>query len=631
MIMRLACAKNLPIRIKLPLILVSTCIAALLLAGSAFLVNQRNEAKQSMVHELSILANIIGNRSTAALIFDDQKLAHENLAVLATLEQIDRACIFRGADELFSSYVRSGDQVLDWPILQSSQEYTYIFGRDYFDLLQPIELEGKQLGYVYIKADLHQYKVLLRKQLLIALVITVTVALLAYLFSSKLLKNISVPVAELAEMAGKVAKGNDYSIRAPKSEGRDEISSLIHAFNNMLSQIEKRDSALRDSEKRFRTLVDQAMDAFFLHDNDGLIIDVNHRACLSTGYSREELLGMRVTDIDIQAESLGHKNTFWDGLSAQQTIIFEGLHRRKDGTTFPVEIALGKFQMEGQIYLSGLARDISERKQAEEMMIQTEKMMSVGGLAAGMAHEINNPLGVRMHASQNIERRFSTTLAANLKAAEKCGVSIDSLAMYVEERRILEIIKEIRDAGERAAKIVSNMLQFSRRSESLMQPASLSELIDQTVDLAGNDYDLKKKFDFRQIEILRQYESDMPLVPVIWTEVEQVILNVLRNGAQAMNDHQHGPGEKSRFIITLQSDHDMARIEIEDSGPGMSEVIRKRVFEPFFTTKPVGLGTGLGLSVSFMIIVNNHKGTMEVESEPGAGAKFIITLPLLRT
>jgi signal transduction histidine kinase len=261
------------------------------------------------------------------------------------------------------------------------------------------------------------------------------------------------------------------------------------------------------------------------------------------------------------------------------------------------------------------------------MMIQTEKMMSVGGLAAGMAHEINNPLGIMMQAVQNIERRVAPDLPANSRVAEECGTTVEIIQTYLEKRMVLALIADIREAGARAAKIVANMLQFSRRSESALQYAKVAELVDQTIELAANDYDLKKKYDFRHIEIKREYADDLPEVKLVTTEFEQVILNLLKNSAQAMGD-QPDKDKKPVISIRLSADSTTFRFEVEDNGPGMEKAVRKRVFEPFFTTKPVGSGTGLGLSVSYMIITNNHKGSMEVESVVGLGTIFTISLPL---
>jgi len=194
-------------------------------------------------------------------------------------------------------------------------------------------------------------------------------------------------------------------------------------------------------------------------------------------------------------------------------------------------------------------------------------------------------------------------------------------------RRLFEMIDNIYNSSKSASDIVRNMLEFSRKSGGGFTPASLPSILDKAVDMARQDYDLKKNYDFRRIGIIRDYDPDMPSVPCKPQEIEQVLVNLLRNAAQAMFSHED---EAHPPAITLRTrlDGDYARIDVADNGPGMPEDVRKRVFEPFFTTKPVGVGTGLGLSVSFFIITRNHGGQFFVESAPGKGATFTVRLPL---
>jgi PAS domain S-box-containing protein len=271
--------------------------------------------------------------------------------------------------------------------------------------------------------------------------------------------------------------------------------------------------------------------------------------------------------------------------------------------------------------------DVTARARMEAMMVQTEKMMSVGGLAAGMAHEINNPLGAMVQSAQNILRRISTDLPANLDMAAQCGVELTAVRYYLEQRRIIEFLEGIRSAGDKAAEIVENMLHFSRKSESHKEAVDLAELLNKAVSLAAHDYDLKKKYDFRRIHIEREFQTDVGVVPCVATEIEQVVLNLLRNAAQAMAECEND-STSARIELRLYRRDGMAVIEVEDNGPGMDSEKLKRVFEPFFTTKEVGSGTGLGLSVSYFIITNNHGGTLEASSQPGRGTLFTIRLPL---
>lgn len=270
--------------------------------------------------------------------------------------------------------------------------------------------------------------------------------------------------------------------------------------------------------------------------------------------------------------------------------------------------------------------DVTGRVQIEEMMVQTEKMMSVGGLAAGMAHEINNPLGGILQACQNIDRRTSPQLPKNRAVAEEAGTTIEAVREYIERRGVLEFLHGIRADGARAAKIVADMLAFSRRSESHFAPCRLDDIVETVLRLAANDYDLKKHYDFRRISIRREYGPNLPEVRCDKTKIEQVLLNLIKNAAQAIAEEEKDVTPE--ITIHIERDGRYVRIEVADNGPGMDENTRRRVFEPFYTTKEVGVGTGLGLSVSYFIITKQHRGAMGVESTRGQGARFIIRLPI---
>ena len=197
----------------------------------------------------------------------------------------------------------------------------------------------------------------------------------------------------------------------------------------------------------------------------------------------------------------------------------------------------------------------------------------------------------------------------------------------MEKRGIINILQGILEMGGRASGIVENMLSFSRKSESRKSSTDLADLLEKSLDLASNDYDLRKKYDFRHIDIVREFEQGLPQISCVKMEIQQVLLNVLKNAAFAISQKNYGGGSP-RIILRLRRDDGMVRMEVEDNGIGMDAETRKRIFEPFFTTKDLGLGTGLGLSVSYFIITNNHGGTMEVESVHEIGTTFIIRLPV---
>ena len=359
-------------------------------------------------------------------------------------------------------------------------------------------------------------------------------------------------------------------------------------------------------------------------DVDGKVTQWNKNAEESTGITFSNAVGKSITELfshmefdlrKIQASIASHKII----QSQRRIYCSETSSRHEDITIYPLDQGI-----KGAVIRID---DITEKVRMQEMMIQSEKMLSVGGLAAGMAHEINNPLAGIIQTGNVMKNRLQRAIPPNVKAAEEAGTTIQAIHKFMETRGIFRMIDSINVAGRRIASIVENMLSFSRKDEAIRTNQRIEDLIDKTLKLAETDYDLKKHYDFKLVEIQREYAKNLPSISCEAGKIQQVILNILRNGAQAMQDDKT---KDPQFIVRayLEEDRNMICIEIEDNGPGIAENIRKRLFEPFFTTKPVGVGTGLGLSVSYFIITENHNGEMEVESQLGFGAKFIIRLPL---
>ena len=394
----------------------------------------------------------------------------------------------------------------------------------------------------------------------------------------------------------------------------------------------------KESDQKYRNLFESSVDALFLISPDFKIIDCNPSAIdLFKMASKSELLNLTPWDIspDLQPDGTTsrEKAEKMIGITlASGGHSFEWQHKRLNGDLFFASVRLSHTTIQGKPVIQSTVRDISEQKQAQEMIIQSEKMMSVGGLAAGMAHEINNPLaGMIQNATVLSNRITQTDMPANHAAAEAAGTTMTAITRYMESREIPKMTSAITGAGARISAIVNNMLSFARKGGSQFSSHHPGELMDRVLELAATDFDLKKQYDFKNIVIEKTYDKDLPMVICEGGKIQQVLLNILRNGAQAMANHTGNPTPK--FILRLHHEkpENMLRIEIEDNGPGMDRQTRQRIFEPFFTTKPTGEGTGLGLSVSYFIITDNHRGTMTVSSEPGKGAAFIIRLPLAPT
>lgn len=387
----------------------------------------------------------------------------------------------------------------------------------------------------------------------------------------------------------------------------------------------------RYNEEKYRVLFHASTDAIFMI-KDNRIVDCNPRTLTVFDCPMERMMGHNPGEFSPPVQPGGRDSVtlareMIERARRGDTHTFEWQHLRCDGSAFTAEVTLTVMDLFREEYVVAFLRDISERKQMQELMVQTEKMMSVGGLAAGMAHELNNPLGIILQSVQNMERRLSTSLPKNQAVARELALNLETVGEYMRARGIDEYMRGIQEAGDRAAKIIRTMLDFSRSSQSVRASCDVNVMLDTALGLAANDYDLKKKYDFRNIVIQKDYDQGTGVLECTETEIVQVLLNIIKNAAQAMparGDRTDPPTLRLHSRILT----DAVRIEIEDNGPGMDEATRRRVFEPFFTTKPQGEGTGLGLSVGYFIITQKHKGRISVESNPGMGTTFAIELPL---
>ncbi len=410
----------------------------------------------------------------------------------------------------------------------------------------------------------------------------------------------------------------------------DLFEVLVNSINTMRLRLKENlkirsvnEGELRRLRNQLKNIIDSMPAMLILQDRNGKVSFWNKTAEEETGIKSDEAQGKPLVEVfpllademdlfqkvlkdahpekkERKVRQLGNRTVYWNIMAYPLTT--NGL----EGVVIRIE-------------------DVTEKVRIDQMLIQNEKMISVGGIAAGIAHEINNPLTIIISGIQNVTRRIKPTLKKNLEAASLLELDLNTVHDYMEKRDIVKYLQGIEESGKRAAKIVANMLHFSRRSETEMSTVELSRLVEKSIDLASKDYNLGKKYDFKHIKINRHFQPEQISLVCSETEIEQVLLNLLKNAAEAIFECKNI--KNPEINLSAHSDGEKIRIEIEDDGPGMNEEERKRVFEPFYTTKPVGQGTGLGLSVSYLIITKNHGGTMEVESAEGQGTKFIIHLP----
>ncbi|MBD9482369.1 PAS domain-containing protein [Pseudomonas sp. PDM14] len=655
---------NLPVGRKLLAALLALLATVLLVANLAFIsaaywISQDSVAPQA----LHTLGRLIATPALSASVLNSPDAAED------LLQRLDSYAPLRAAALYDTRGVRIADlqmgTSLQLPLHVDVLE-TWRMGE--FRATQVIELPqaGKPPGHLLLVASSELPGAFYTGTLTASGVILVISVLLWTLIARQIRRLITRPIRHLEELSRQVTREENYALRAARGN-QDEIGSLADAFNTMLSRIEAREHQLKRARDDAQDAFDQARSLAeeTRHSNRKLELEVQVRSKIEkklTGFQNylnsiidsmpSALIALDeqlyVTQWNQEASALSGTRLD-EALNQPVFLAFPPLkpflpqlkrtaeqHKveKVERVTWikeeePHHYALTFYPLMGGSGRGVVIRidDITQRLSLEDMMVQSEKMLSVGGLAAGMAHEINNPLGAILHNVQNIRRRLSPDLAKNQTQAVAVGIALDDVTAYLDAREIPQLLDGIQQAGSRAAKIVSHMLSFSRRSHRQMAPCQLPALIDQALEIAGNDFDLADSFDFKTLTIVRDFDANLGPVTATANEMEQVLLNLLKNAAQAIHlrDDDREPG---RITLRTRLSPPWAIIQVEDNGIGMPDNVRKRIFEPFFTTKEVGQGTGLGLSVSYFIVTNNHKGQMEVHSQLGQGTCFTLRLPL---
>ncbi len=458
-----------------------------------------------------------------------------------------------------------------------------------------------------------------------------------------------IPVESRARMAGWLGTPHyiefisDISHRREAEERLHQSNQALEKTRNLLeikiaehsSEIKKQKHGRKIAEQQFDAiqnylakLIDSMPSVIIALDTDNIVLQWNREAEQMTAIQSESAIGNNLSDLYPTLDQK-IKNARQNGDLLTQTLTFR----------FEQEISLSIRTLEVMVYtiFADQAQDqgkviriddVTDKVKIDETLVQTEKMLSLGGLAAGMAHEINNPLGAIMQSAQNIKRRLSAELSRNHSIAAQNNLKIDQLISFVRQQSIDTFLDGILASGERAASIVGDMLSFAKPTTHESSHVDLIETLDAAVRLSAKDYNQKKQFDFRNIQIRKTYSPNIGQVFAQKNQLEQVFLNLLINAAQALATKTID-GQAPLIELIIRREGIKAVIEVIDNGPGMDESVRKRVFEPFFTTKDEKTGTGLGLSVSYFIISEQLGGELSVESQLGKGCRFSIRLPLV--
>ncbi len=361
--------------------------------------------------------------------------------------------------------------------------------------------------------------------------------------------------------------------------------------------------ALVESEENYRTIFNAANDVILLHDAaSGRVLDANEKTVEMFGYSVPEFVKLRVEEFssgippytDEEALRLIH------AAARGRPQIFEWRLRKKNGDLFWGEVNLREVTLLGESVVLSIVRDISDRKELEARLRQSQKLESIGTLASGVAHEINNPLTGMINYAELIRTR----------------VNDDSLREFAEG---------IKTEGDRVARIVRNLLSFSRQDPEQHSPARMRDIVDASLSIVGS---LLRK-DLIRIDI--DIPETLPTVQCRSQQIQQVMINLISNARDGLN--ARSPDEDGEKVLRISSrvvqssSQSWVRTTVEDTGVGIPEQIIERIFDPFFTTKARDEGTGLGLSISYGI-VRDHGGRLTVDSVPDQRTRFHVDLPL---
>ena len=477
--------------------------------------------------------------------------------------------------------------------------------------------------------------------------ISVGVLILTLLTGIYLSGKISRPALLIAETAELIGEG--HLDKLVHEEGPAEIRKIAANMNAMVEKLSlqinatqgkneelqillEEEKKLKESKKKYRDFFERDSDAIFIYESDTLkIIDANEATSKIYGYDYDELIGMSCLNFFGDKESDSFADEFFRN---DEEFFYNRLHQKKDGTKFSVDIRCFSKILGSRNERFAICRDITDRILAEDHMRETndklistqsslireEKLASIGRLAAGVAHELNNPIGFINSNFRSLNRYVS--LLQELFEDEEFIISEELKSKYKTDyilEDFIDILEESNEGLDRIIKIINSLRSFSRvdHNKSLSY-FDLNESLKSTLVVAGNEIKYKAHIhtDFGEI----------PSIYGLAGEINQVLLNLIINACQAVGNES--PDQMGNIFISTTKDESYVICRIKDDGPGIKEEDQLKIFDPFYTTKPVGEGTGLGLSISYDIIVNKHKGALYIENNSSEGAEFVIKLPI---
>lgn len=420
-----------------------------------------------------------------------------------------------------------------------------------------------------------------------------------------------------------------------------ELLSSIGDQISVAIERKRAEEAVQNSRDYLDRIINSVGDPIFVKDRNHKFTLINDAMAEFMGRRRADFVGRSDHDLLPKKEA----DIFWERdellfTSKKETVTEEKLTDANGSIRVIVTRRRLYIDKKGDEYIVGVINDLTERKTLEDKLQRGQKLESIGQLASGIAHEINTPtqyVGDNVRFLKDSFQDYSAILSKCSQLLDLCRTNellpefvadlnglIESADLDYLDAEVPRAFQQALDGVERISKIVQSMKDFAHPGSSDMRATDLNKAIESTVTVASNEWKYVA-------DVVTDYDRSLPLVPCLMGEFNQVILNMIVNASHAIADKVgEGNIQKGTITITTKNRVNCAEIRISDTGCGMTEGIKKKIFDPFFTTKEVGKGTGQGLAISHTVIVERHKGTIDVESELGKGTTFIICLPIDR-
>ncbi len=601
--------------------------------------------------ELLAMATYVAEECQNAVRIQRPAECQKRMDGLSLRKSLAMAVVYDATRQPFASYINR-QTALRLEVPRFPAEGNFLKGNGKIHVLYPLIFGGDHLGVVYFQENSALILDSLMKNLGFLLAGILICGLLGYGIGLRLARVWLFPVAKILEDADGMVSGKidvrAWSLPEPTTAITKLELSLVKIINSArlrfvrhLDELERAEAVIQvlESENRERkrtetelwatqqylyNLVNKIPSFIAAVDSDLRIRLWNRGAEHTTGITVHNAMGKPLRDVLKQLQ-VYYKDvreamdTSQPVLRDRSLCVVDGERIFLDVAVFPLKEAYGDGVIGAVIKID----DVTERVQFYEMMTRSEKMISVGALAAGMAHEINNPLAGILQSSQVLRNRLLEDLEANKAAANEVGIDFKDIVQYAEKRQIFQLLDSIQEAGKRASQIIRRMLGFSRTSTSIYSRVNLVFLVEETLKIAENDINLKKRFSSENLIIEKNFSESLPQIDCDFTQIQQVLLNLIKNSVESMSETKN-----PKLILELKAQGSSVLMSVEDNGHGMTEDVVRRVFEPFFTTKNPGEGTGLGLPVSYFIIKEGHQGNISVSSVPNQWTRFEISLPM---